>query len=215
MGARADRGAVVTDALADLAHELRTPVAALSAIVETIGARGAELTPDQRRRFLELAITAARDIENLVASPAVSVEQVDVGALVLSVVEAAIAGGADVSAVIDGDLAVHADPGRLRQALRNLIENAVAHGPPVRVAAATRDGRVTVSVTDTGDGIAVEDQERIFERGVRLTDRPGSGIGLAVARDVAVEAGGSIDVVSAPGQGATFTLGLPPASGNG
>jgi signal transduction histidine kinase len=81
----------------------------------------------------------------------------------------------------------------------------------VVVSASSRDdGGVLLSVTDSGDGIAVADQRRIFDAGVRLNlDRPGAGLGLAVARAIAEAHGGTLTVESAPGEGATFTLTLP------
>ena len=82
---------------------------------------------------------------------------------------------------------------------------------------ARREGdSVVIAVADEGDGIAPADLERIFEPGVRLTDaRPGSGLGLAVVRTIARAHGGEVEVESSPGQGATFRLVLPGASGAG
>jgi len=109
---------------------------------------------------------------------------------------------------------IEADPLRLRQALDNLVANAVTHSPPggeVVVSARVDEGAIVLSVADKGGGIPVEEQERIFEPGVRLdVGRPGSGLGLAVARAIAEAHGGKLTVESAPGEGATFTLVLPP-----
>ena len=207
----------MTDDLAVLVHELRTPVAALDAIVETLAARGATLTPEQRRRFVELAIAAVamwkgccrrhrrrRPRSTWRASSATSSKPPPR--------DATTSGRRSRT----GSRRSPATPAGLRQALRNLVENGLAHGPPVVVRARSDAGAVAIAVSDEGDGIAAADQERIFERGTRLTDtRPGSGLGLAVVRAVAEEHGGSVVVSSSPGQGATFTLVLPPASATG
>ena len=114
------------------------------------------------------------------------------------------------------DAVVLGDAERLRQALDNLIGNAIGHSSPddaVTVTTRSSGGSVVVEVADRGEGIAAADLERIFEQGVRATSsRPGSGIGLAVVREIAREHGGEIEVESSPGQGATFRLVLPAAS---
>ena len=120
----------------------------------------------------------------------------------------------------DGLPALRGDPVRLRQALANLVANASAHRPPgapVVVAARGRPAAgVEVSVADARRrDRARADQGAIFEAGVRFDDRPGQGLGLAVARAVAEAHGGRLEVASAPGQGATFRLVLPPAPATG
>jgi len=105
---------------------------------------------------------------------------------------------------------------RLRQALASLIANAVAHAPTgtqIVVTASARAGAVELAVSDAGEGIRPDRQAAIFEPGVRFADRPGQGIGLAVAREIAEAHGGWIEVDSAPGRGTTFRLVLPPAAG--
>jgi signal transduction histidine kinase len=207
------------DLLGLLVHELRSPVAALVAIAETLRERREELGVDDRRRLLELGLAAGRDVERIVvdATPAsLRLEEVDPAALVSGVVAATQLRGEAVVAELDGPLSpVTADPVRLRQALANLIANAVAHSPPgaqVVVRAGVVAGELRLAVTDAGEGIPVEDQERIFDPGVRLTGRPGQGLGLAVARAVAEAHGGTLEVESASGQGACFTLVLPAAA---
>ena len=107
---------------------------------------------------------------------------------------------------------VDADPARLRQALDNLITNAVVHGgPSVEISVAVRaDDALTIDVSDRGPGIPGEDLERIFDVGIRLdAERPGAGIGLALARSIAEGHGGALTVESRLGQGTVFTLMLP------
>jgi two-component system sensor histidine kinase BaeS len=106
---------------------------------------------------------------------------------------------------------LQADPVRLRQALGNLVANAVAHSRGEVVVSATRheDG-VALAVSDSGDGIEPEHQLAVFESGTRFADRPGEGLGLAIVRSVVDAHGGVIELESAPGVGSTFRLVLPP-----
>jgi signal transduction histidine kinase len=111
--------------------------------------------------------------------------------------------------------AVRGDRERLRQLLLNLIENAVKYssaGGQVRVHASAHDDVVEVDVSDDGPGIAREHQGLIFERFGRVQDgsaKPGTGLGLFIARSIAEAHGGSVEVRSAPQRGATFTVTLP------
>ena len=203
--------------LAVVAHEIRSPVAALVAI--------ADAYPDadeaRQKRLLELAEAALVSIERLlVEAPTVSLraERLDAGRLARDAAEtAALTSGSSVVARTEDGLVVEGDPERLRQALDNLIGNAIGHSPDggeVTVTAARRGGVITIEVADEGDGIPAADLERMFEPGVRLTsDRPGSGLGLAVVRAIARAHGGEVEVESTPGQGSTFRLVLPGASG--
>jgi len=204
---------VSADRLAVLSHELRSSVAALVAIAEVY----AESDPTRRLRLLELARAACQNIELLVSDATVAsvrLERLDAGLIVRDAAEAAAVGGLPVRAIVEDELLfVDADPLRLRQALDNLIGNALGHSPAgaeVVVRARAGDGRVLLSVADRGEGLPEGGLARVFEPGVRLTgDRPGSGLGLAIVRAIAEAHGGSIAVQSAPGQGATFTLALP------
>ena len=202
--------------LAVLAHEMRSPVAALVAIAEAY----ATADDERRRRLLELAAAALEGIERLLAdagTASLRVERVDAGQLARDAAETAALAGQAVVAETEGGLAVDGDPERLRQALDNLIGNALGHSPAagvVTVTASRMGESVAISVSDEGEGIAAVDLERVFEPGVRLTsDRPGSGLGLAVVRAIARAHGGEVDVTSTPGRGTTFRLVLPGASG--
>jgi two-component system sensor histidine kinase KdpD len=110
---------------------------------------------------------------------------------------------------------VRADRERLKQVLMNLVENAVKYSPAgaeVNVRAWADNGLVLVEVGDHGPGIPREQQGLIFEKFGRVNvggGKPGSGLGLFIARSIAEAHGGSLKVRSAPGQGATFTLELP------
>lgn len=203
------------DRLAILVHEVRSPVAALAAIAETC--KEGRLETSASRPLVELAVAACRGIERLVTDAAlasVRLEDVDLGGLVKEAAAAAVLGGGNVRAEIDAGLpSLHADPLRLRQALDNLVSNALRHAgssEEVLVRARRTAGVVLLSVSDQGAGVPLDEQERIFEPGVRLDTRgPGSGLGLAVARAIAKTHGGTLTVESVPGEGTTFVLGIP------
>jgi len=100
--------------------------------------------------------------------------------------------------------------------LTNLIDNAIKYSPAggeIEVRAYREDGRLRVDVSDQGPGIAKDDQRLIFEKFGRVSGgaaaRPGTGLGLFIARSIAEAHGGVLEVASAPGQGSTFTLELP------
>ena len=206
------------DRFAVLAHEVRSPVAALGAIADAYPAADEA----RRRRLLELARAAVASLERLLAdavAESIRPERLDAGALAREAAETAALGGALVVVETADGLVVDADRDRLRQALDNLIGNAIGHSPAggtVTVTARREGVSIVIAVADEGDGIPAADLDRVFEPGVRLTDaRPGSGLGLAVARAVAREHSGEGEVESSPGQGSTFRLVLPGASGAG
>jgi signal transduction histidine kinase len=206
--------------LALLVHELRSPVAALTAISAALGDR--ELDTGSLRELVRLALGASRSVDRIVDDAALgplALADVDVARVVRdAVAAAALQGGAVRARIEEGVPRLNGDAVRLRQALDNLIHNALVHSGPEAavVVAARRDGHfVVVSVADSGRGISEGDQERIFEPGVRLDSAgEGSGLGLAVAESVARAHGGSLSVESTRGSGATFTISLP-ADGSG
>jgi signal transduction histidine kinase len=209
------------DDLAVLVHEIRSPVAALVAIAAAYPVS----PPDRQTQLLKLARSAVASIERLLTEPQAEklrVERVDLGRLVLDATQAAmlplgkfpVGAGFSLGTMVQDDLIVDGDPVRLRQLLDNLIGNAMGHSQSIEVSARRDGALIVVEVSDEGDGIPAADLERMFELGVRLTnDRPGSGLGLAVVRTIARAHGGEVEVESTPGQGATFRLVLPDASG--
>lgn len=201
--------------LAILVHEVRSPVAALAAIAEASGKQ--RLEPEARRSLVQLALAACRAIERIVTDATVAsvrLEPVDLGRVVTEAVAAASLRAPSVRMIVEPGLPiVDADALRIRQALDNLVANALTHGGPGReivVHAYVRAGELVLAVSDSGPGIPADQQERIFEAGVRLDPgRPGYGLGLAVVRAIADAHRASLRVHSAPGRGATFTLAFP------
>ena len=110
---------------------------------------------------------------------------------------------------VEGRPAAQADPTRLRQAIANLVANALRHGSRVEIDVRERDGRIVVDVKDDGPG--VDPTLDPFERGE--SGAGSSGVGLWLARAIAEAHGGSLELVPGPGRGARFRLALPSASG--
>ena len=203
----------MSDRLSILVHEVRSPVAALAAVAQA--ARESHEFPSGRRELVRLAIGACSAIERIVTDIAVAsvrATAVDTSDLVRGAVAAHAVAGTEIEGRVAPDLPwIHGDAVRLRQALDNLISNAVVHGRGGRVVVtATRvDATVSISVADSGAGIPSEDLERIFEPGVRLGDTgPGSGLGLAITRQIVEAHGGALGVESSP-TGSVFTITVP------
>jgi PAS domain S-box-containing protein len=212
-----------------VSHELRTPISAIMLyhdllLTEVYGALDAaqrealERAQRSAEHLLEL-INDLLDLSKLQAGKMQPrVEEVDVAELVdtvfLSVAPLAREYGSELSLhVLRRPLPVLGDARRIRQILLNLISNAVkfGEGHPVEVRAGQNGGGVVVEVADHGRGIAPGDVPRIFEDFVQLGDGSdeGTGLGLPIARRLAVLLGGSLEVDSEPGVGSTFRLFLP------
>jgi signal transduction histidine kinase len=190
------------DRLRAVAHELRSPVAALSALADAAPA----VPPAERRRLLLLGLAAARDVERILGDADVVAvrlrERVDLGDLA-----AGFAGdGVRISAL--GPVPVLGDPTRLRQVIANLVANALRHGTRAEIDVRTQDGRALLEVADDGPGVA--DGIDPFARGA--SGAGSSGLGLWLGRAIAEAHGGSLDLVPGTGRGARFRLALPSAS---
>jgi signal transduction histidine kinase len=213
-----------------VSHELRSPMAAVIGAARTLQDRWRMLSADQRESFLALIGDETARLAALVADVldtsrieagtfSYSFDDVDLGRLVDDAVETASLAQQEVRVVasVRGRLpAIRGDRARLRQVLGNLIDNAVkysAEGGEVRVSAAATNGAVRISVRDDGPGIPRDQQIRIFEKFGRVdvpgASKPGTGLGLFIARSIAEAHGGSLDVSSGVEAGATFTLTLP------
>jgi signal transduction histidine kinase len=225
--------ALRADFVSLVSHELRSPMAAVIGASRTLQERWSVLSAEQRDSFLALIAGETTRLADLVADVldtsrleagtfSYRFEDVDVAGLVRDAVESAMLGQQEVPVVaaVTGTLpAIRADRARLRQVLVNLIDNAVKYSPEggeVEVRALAADGGVRVSVRDAGPGIPREHQERIFEKFGRLeipgSSKPGTGLGLFIARSIAEAHGGALEVSPLPREGATFVLTLPAAA---
>jgi signal transduction histidine kinase len=221
--------ALRADFVSLVSHELRSPMAAVIGAARTLEERWRELNADQRAAFLALIADETNRLATLIGD-VLDTSRIEAGTFsyrftevdVAELVQATVAGFAlhqdevSVIAHAEGVLpSVRGDRERLRQVLRNLLENAVKYSPAgeaVDVRARAEDGRVLVTVEDSGPGIPAEQHGLIFERFGRANvglGKPGTGLGLFIARSIAEAHGGTLSVVSAPGKGAVFTLELP------
>ena len=226
---RADRQAL----LADVTHELRTPLQVIAGNMEAM--RDGVHPRDDEHLGAVLAETAVMDrllddLRTLSLAEAGALplhrEDVDLRRLLADVAaaHATAAGEAAVSLVTAGGapLVMDLDPVRIREVVVNLVVNAIRHTPaggtvtlaaaraPAPGATASDGAWVDITVTDTGEGLAAEDLERVFARFHRRADSGGSGLGLTIARDLVAAHGGTIVAESAgPGRGATFRVRLP------
>lgn len=211
---------------ADAAHELRTPVAALRATLEV--ALGRDRPEGWRNGLLdglEQAERLGRLSEDLLALSAVEAgtldaarEPVRLDRLVAEVLQEMDAIAAEQRRSFRWDAGpeawVSGVPSYLRRVLVNLVDNAFRHTPPtsaVRVDLACADGWVRLSVADDGPGIADDDQARVFERFARGRGAagPGTGLGLALSREIAERHGGTLDIDSQVRRGTRAVLALP------
>ena len=222
--------ALRADFVSLVSHELRSPMASVIGSARTLEQRWRELSPEQRESFLALIAHETSRLAELIGDVldtsriesgtfSYSFEDVDLARLVRDSAAAAEHGQDEVTveAVVREPLPpVRGDRDRLRQVLVNLIDNAVKYSPPgdrVSVEAEQSDSRVVIEVRDRGPGISPEHQRLIFEKfgraNVAAHTKPGTGLGLFIARSIAEAHGGALEVRSAPGRGATFRLSLP------
>jgi signal transduction histidine kinase len=222
--------ALRADFVSLVSHELRSPMAAVIGAARTLQERWRTLTPDQREAFLALIGDETNRLAALIGD-VLDTSRIEAGTFSYSFTEVDLArlvrDAVDTAAVGQDDVRVRADLGapvpfvrgdreRLRQVLTNLIDNAIKYSPAgnaVDVHVAPENGFVRISVTDRGPGIPYDQQRLIFEkfgRGeVPGSSKPGTGLGLFIARSIAEAHGGTLDVRSRPDEGATFTLTLP------
>ena len=226
---RADQ--IRRDFVANVSHELRTPLTAIRGYVEALldDADPGEAT---RRRFLEIIGRHSTRMERLVKD-LLRLARLDARQEVL---EMAACDAQQLFAAIVADLApeieakrqkvsihvapdagvLHADPAKLHDIIRNLVENAVNYSPEqadIRLQASRRDGNIVITVADSGPGIPPDDLTRVFERFYRVDksrSRPGgTGLGLAIVKHLAELHGGKAAAENAPSGGAVFTITLP------
>jgi two-component system sensor histidine kinase SenX3 len=221
--------AVRTDFVANISHELKTPVGALSILAETIQD---ETDPEVVRMLAAKMVREAQrmsdTISDLLELSRIEMDgtiehvTIDVAEIVSEAVErnafVAAQAGVALSSTLPLDVGrIAGDRTQLISALSNLIDNAVKYsdkGGTVRVDAQRSDDQVRITVCDDGIGIPQTDQERIFERFYRV-DRArsrgtgGTGLGLSIVRHIMSNHGGQVNVSSREGEGSTFVLTLP------
>jgi two-component system sensor histidine kinase BaeS len=213
--------------VADVAHELRTPIAVLQAGHEALLDGVAEPTPAQLASLRDEVMRLARmvdDLQTLAAADAASLHLARRGCDLADVAATAadsLASRFDAAGItlerLLGPAGVSGDPGRLHQVITNLLTNALKFTPAggrVTVRTWLADGEAVARVTDTGVGIPAEELPHIFDRFWRGRDAArvsGSGIGLSVAAELARAHGGRLTASSEPGHGSQLTLTLPAA----
>jgi two-component system, OmpR family, sensor histidine kinase BaeS len=217
------------DLAADIAHELRTPVAVLQANTEALLDGVLAHTPEQTASLHEEVLRLGRmveDLQTLAAAEAaalqLSLQPCDLAQIAASAAEDWEASFAAARISFQRELAptpVLADPGRLHQVIANLLSNALKFTPPggrVELLLSQAGGQARLDVRDTGPGISPEDQTHVFDRlwrGGQAAQITGSGIGLAVAAELTRAHQGVIGLTSESGSGSQFTLTLPLAPG--
>jgi two-component system phosphate regulon sensor histidine kinase PhoR len=217
------------DFVANVSHELRTPVTVIRGYAETLAGGAAD--PEIVSRFATIIQAHATRLANLVSDLLILSELEAKGAALnlLSIDLADVVGhccqllrpqAEERQITIDNtsvsSSVVLADRQRLEQVLVNLLDNAVKYTPAggqVTVKATADDNQVTISIRDTGPGIPLQEQTRIFERFYRVDagrsrDQGGTGLGLAIVKHIVQLHGGTVSVESIPGQGACFTFTL-------
>lgn len=225
--------AVRRDFVANISHELKTPVGGIGVLAETIvDEDDLEIMRRLAQRMHHEAMRASRTIDDLLELSRIEAGEATLGDPVpVHLVLAEAAERASTAAEQRGitlDLAepshrvaVRGDRRQLVSAIFNLLDNAIKYSEPgssVTIASSTDGERVELSVTDHGVGIPRRDLERIFERFYRVDrarsrDTGGTGLGLAIVRHVASNHGGEVTVESREGEGTTFRLFLPSGPG--
>ena len=222
--------AIRRDFVANVSHELKTPIGALNLLAEAV--EEAKDDPDAVVRFagrmqseslrltrlVQQIIDLSRLQNDAISEEAaiVKVEELVAEATEHSATEAERK-GIEIATAIEPELLVHGDRGQLYAAVSNLVENAVSYSPEesrVAVMAELAGDDVRITVADHGIGIPGDEIDRIFERFYRVDpararNTGGTGLGLSIVKHVAASNGGNVEVWSEPGSGSTFTLVLP------
>jgi two-component system sensor histidine kinase BaeS len=221
--------------MADVSHELKTPLTAMRGYIETLRMPEVALDDERRKRYFETIDRETRRLERIVTDlldlaryehGAVTLHRrvFDIGRLFDNVARR------HERAAQTRDVAIHlhvepqadqvvGDPDRIEQAVENLVSNALRHtrsGGTITLSASHAYGKAALSISDTGAGIAPEHLPHVFERfykvdAARASESTGSGLGLPITRAIVERHGGTIRVTSEPGQ-TTFTIVLPQAS---
>jgi len=221
------------DFVANVSHELRTPITSIKGFVETL-LEGALASPEDSKRFLSIVLRHTERLNDIISDLlalarleatgteyGLSREEIPVKDLYESTVEfcSPQAREKEISLRLrcDSDLKLSANRLLLEQAIINLVVNGIKYndaGGTVTLASKAENGRISLSVEDTGIGISQEHLDRIFERFYRIDrarsrEEGGSGLGLAIVKHIALAHGGEISVESELGKGSVFALHLP------
>ena len=218
--------------MADVSHELKTPLTAMRGYIETLRMPEVALDAERRDRYFETIDRETRRLERIVKD-LLDLARYEHGGVVLerrvfdierlfeNVAKrhehAAHTKSVAIRIHVDAQAdQVVADPDRIEQAIENLVANALRHTPPggtITLNATQADGIATLSVSDSGSGIAPEHLWHVFERfykvdASRASESTGSGLGLSITKAIVERHGGAIRVTSQPGR-TTFTISLP------
>lgn len=218
--------------IANVSHDLRSPLASLRGYLDTLLIKERTLTPDERHNYVTIAVRQAEHLQSLISELfdlarldfqgyRINPELLHLGELASDVLQkfqlAAKEREIDLQLGVSGDVGfVNADIGLIERTLENLIENALAHTPPhglIELSLAAQDGAVTIRVSDTGSGIPAADLPHIFERFYRVDkartrEASGSGLGLAIVKRIVELHASEIKVESTPESGTTFWFAL-------
>jgi len=223
-------GRLKSEFIANVSHELRTPLNAVIGFAEILVNQYFGALNPRQLDYSHSILASARLLMRLI-NDILDLATIEAGYMVLET------GPIDVSAILHSVLAltrerarsrdleldlrcppeigvVEGDERRLKQALFNLISNAVKFTPPggaIRLEAARRDDALLLTVADTGVGIPIADQARVFEKFERGVRQPGAGLGLSLVKSLIELHGGAVVIESASGQGTRITCRLPVA----
>lgn len=223
------------EAVSNVSHDLRTPLASLQVYLETLLMKEGRLRPDEQREYVMAALKHSERLGKLIAAlfelakldsreMQPNSEDFSLAELLQDVVQKQNLTAQNKGVKLEAHYAeelpfVRADIGLIERALSNLLDNALRHTPPggqIEVSLRREPNSVLVQVQDNGEGIAPEDLPHIFDRSYRARratpeedEAQGAGLGLAIVRRIAELHNGSVGVESAPGRGAVFTLRLP------
>jgi PAS domain S-box-containing protein len=218
------------DFVSMVSHELRSPLTPLRGFLASLVEGTIEDTPDKRQEYYRIMLRQAQRLERVV-NDMLDASLIEAGGLVVDLQPVPLAHVLSRLAQefreqhpdrtvrlrqVDPTAIVFADPFRVEQVVLNLLSNADKYAPaglPIDVSSETSDRLATISVSDLGDGIRPEHRDRIFDRFYRVTDgtsagRPGTGLGLYIARTLVEAMSGRIWVESEVGQGTTFSFTL-------
>lgn len=222
-----------TDFLSTVSHELRTPLTAIKGFAAYLADRADGLSVDDRGHLIERINVSADRLDYLINDLLdfsrlergllrVSPEPLDARMVILESIERShlVVEHHVVEVDVPGGVRVLADPSAIARVLENLLSNAAKFSDPgssIAVSATVRDGRVELTVADEGDGIDPCELDRIFDRFYRAggaeNRKPGTGVGLAIVKELTEAQGGSVSVESRLGEGTRFTLSLQPGDG--